>query len=551
MMIRKIFKNGSKIFSKRQSSIFSAAAILGLAFSASAFLGILRDRLLYARFFACCAAELDVYNAAFRIPDIIFQVFVLGALSAAFIPVFGEELDKNKKRAYQTASSVLNLLIFGFLGLGAIIILFSRPLSMLVASGFTSDQISLMSQLTKIIVVSQMFFLLSNFLTSILHTNQRFIIPALAPMVYNLGIILGIQILSPYFGIWGPTLGVLFGAFFHFIIQLPLTIRLGFRYIPIVNFKLPGVKKIISLMPPRTLALAIKELQATIILIIGSGLTTGYLSLFYLGQRLTGFLSRVFGVTIGQAALPVLSQEASRNRLSRYRETLFNSFLQAVFFALPTAAIFLILRIPLVRLAYGAEEFPWKATLITGQIIAFLVPLVVSGTINDILSRGFYAFQDTKTPLIVSWISLLIFIFLALLGNKFSEVRVVSLALASSISSCIQSIILLILLLKRIKLKKISSILSPLLKMVFSSFFGAVVTWALLQGFDNYVFDTTRISGLIGLTFLSSLGGTLVYLILGLSFQLKEARAIIRLVKSIVTWPRNILPILELPPQVE
>jgi len=550
-MIKDIFKNGSKIFSKRQSSIFSAAAILGFAFSASAFLGILRDRLLYAKFFACCPGQLDAYNAAFRIPDIVFQLLVLGALSAAFIPVFGEELDKNEEEAYITASSVLNLLFVVFLVLGSVIIVFSKPLSALVAIGFTAQQTSLMSQLMKIIVASQMFFLFSNFLTSILQTNQRFLVPALAPMIYNVGIILGIQILSPVLGIWGPTLGVLLGAVLHFLIQLPLVIKLGFRYFPVIDLNLSGVKKILALMPPRTIALAIKELQATIILIIGSSLTVGYLSLFYLGQRLTSFFSRVFGVTIGQASLPVLSKEASRKKMSKYKETLFSSFLQAIFLALPTAAIFLILRIPLVRLAYGAKEFPWKATLVTGQVIAFLVPLVVSGTINDILGRGFYAFQDTKTPLVVSWVSLVVFIIIAIGGSVFSQAGVIVLALATSISSVVQSLILMILLFKKIKIKRLDRITVPLFKMIISSVVSTICVWLLLRGLDLYVFDTTRISGLIGLTSISSFGGIIVYLSLGLAFQLQEARAIVKLAKSVLVWPRDILPIHELPPQVE
>ncbi len=550
-MIKSLFKNGSKIFSKRQSTIFSAAAILGFAFSASAFLGILRDRFLYAKFFACCADQLDAYNAAFRVPDIVFQLLVLGVLSAAFIPVFGEELEKSKKRAYRAASSVLNLLLIVFLALGFLIIIFSRPLSFLIASGFSPDQLNLMSQLMKVIVLSQLFFLLSNFLTSILQTHQRFLVPALAPMVYNLGIILGIQVLSPYFGIWGPAIGVLIGAVFHFLIQLPLVINLGFEYFPIIDFKLSGVRKILSLMPPRTLALAINELQATIILFIGSGLTAGYLSLFYLGQRLTSFFSRIFGVTIGQASLPVLSQEVSKKRFAKFKETLFNSLLQAIFLALPTAAIFLILRIPLVRLAYGAKDFPWKATLITGQVIAFLVPLVVSGTINDILGRGFYAFQDTKTPLIVSSISLLVFIFIAVGSKVFFDLGVLSLAYASSASSLIQSLILSIFLFRKIKVVDLSRIYTPLLKMIFSSFWAGFVVWVMLRGLDTYVFDTTRISGLIGLTGISGLAGLIVYLTLTLSFQLKEARVIVKLIKSILVWPRDALPVLELPPRLD
>jgi putative peptidoglycan lipid II flippase len=256
-------------------------------------------------------------------------------------------------------------------------------------------------------------------------------------------------------------------------------------------------------------------------------------------------------VTIGQASLPVLSKEASRKKMSKYKETLFSSFLQAIFLALPTAAIFLILRIPLVRLAYGAKEFPWKATLVTGQVIAFLVPLVVSGTINDILGRGFYAFQDTKTPLVVSWVSLVVFIIIAIGGSIFSQAGVIVLALATSISSVVQSLILMILLFKKIEIKRLDRITVPLFKMIISSVVSIICVWLLLRGLDLYVFDTTRISGLIGLTSISSLGGIIVYLSLGLAFQLQEARAIVKLAKSVLVWPRDILPIHELPPQVD
>ena len=237
-MIKAILKNGSRLLSRRQSSIFSAATILAATFSVSAILGILRDRLLYARFYACCASQLDAYNGAFRIPDIIFRLLVTGALSAAFIPVFSEQLARNKKEAYRTASSVINILFLVLLVLVALVIIFSYPLSALITSGFTQEQVVLMSQLTRVMVFAQLFFLLSNFLTGVLQSYQRFLLPALAPVAYNLGIIFGIQVLAPYWGIFGPALGVVIGAGLHFFIQLPLVLALGFDYLPIASFRL-------------------------------------------------------------------------------------------------------------------------------------------------------------------------------------------------------------------------------------------------------------------------------------------------------------------------
>ena len=546
MVIKTILKNGSKIFSRRQSSIFSAATTLAAAFGLSAVLGILRDRLLYARFYACCPAQLDAYNGAFRIPDIIFRLLVVGALSAAFIPVFSEQLLRNKKEAYKTASAVINILLLIALPLVVLAAIFSYPLSFLVASGFSPEQIYLMSQLTRIMLFSQLFFLLSSFLTGILQSHQRFLLPALAPIVYNLGIIAGIQFLSPRLGIFGPAIGVVVGAACHFVIQLPLVIYLGFEYSPLASFQLQGVKKILRLMFPRTLALGLGEIEATVALFLASTLPAGSLSLFYLGQHLTQFFSRIFGTTIGQASLPVLSKEASNSNLKLFDKILFGSLLQALYLAIPTTLILLVLRIPIVRLAYGAEKFPWRATVITGKMVAFFAPAVITNTIVSILVRGFYALQDTKTPLIVSFVSLIISVFTALLAIFRFNLGIQGLILAIVLGGISQALMLMFLLLGRVKMK--SDLKLPVLKMFASGLFAGLVAWLLMKGLDFYIFDSTRMVGLLGLTGISLIGAVSVYLIFTLIFNLKEARAVFSLIKQLVTWPKSAPPLVELPP---
>jgi len=550
-MIGTILKNGSRIFSQRQSNIFSAAAILATTFSLSALLGILRDRLLYARFYACCASALDAYNAAFRIPDIIFRLLVIGALSAAFIPIFSQQLARSKQEAYRTASAVINILSLVFFFLTFWIMILARPLSALIASGFSPEQIWLMSRLTRLMVIAQWFFLLSNFLTGVLQSYQRFLLPALAPIVYNLGIIFGIQFLANYWGIFGPAAGVVIGAAWHFFIQLPLVISLGFRYSAVVSFRLAGVKKILKLMAPRTLSLGLAEIEATVALFLASTLPTGSLSLFYLGQRLTQFFGRLFGTTIGQASLPVLSREADQQHLNSFCRILITSLLQAVYLALPAAIILLVLRVPLVRLAYGAQEFPWRATIITGRVVAFFAPIVVINTISDILIRGFYALQDTGTPLFASIFSLAVNIVVAL-GAVFElRLGVVGLALAIVLSALAQTGLLLILLLKRLspyQVNWIDHLWKPLIQMGLVALLSGWVAWLLLRGLDYYVFDTSRIVGLIALTLISGLGALIVYFVLTLGLGLVQARAIFRLIKHSLGWLKPKTPLLELPP---
>ena len=168
------------IFLKKHHTVFSASVVLATTFILSAILGFLRSRFLYARFFNCCILELDAYNSAFRIPDLIFKLLVSGALSASFIPVFSSALKKNPQQAHQLASSVVNLLSLCFIVITTLAAIFTKPLSGLIASGFTPAQIDLMANLSRILLISQVFFLASNFLTAILHVNAIFFIPALS-----------------------------------------------------------------------------------------------------------------------------------------------------------------------------------------------------------------------------------------------------------------------------------------------------------------------------------------------------------------------------------
>ena len=551
-MIKTLIGNGSRLFSRRQTSIFSAALILASAFGISALLGIIRDRLLYARFYSCCADQLDAYNAAFRLPDIIFRLLVTGALSAAFIPVFSEQLAKNKTRAYQTASAVITALFLIFFGLSVLLVIFSYPLSDLITSGFSNYQIFLMSQLTKLMVLSQLFFLMSNFITGILQSFQRFLIPALSPIAYNLGIIFGILFLSPELGIFGPALGVVIGAALHLLVQLPLTTALGFKYSFLLSFNLPGVRKILRLMLPRTLALGLGEIAETVALFLATSFPAGSLSLFYLAQRLTQFSSRIFGTTIGQASLPILSKEAGMRRFDLFKNTLLSSLLQAVYLALPAAALLLVLRVPIVRIAYGAERFPWKATVTTGRVVAFFAPLVVFNTINDILIRGFYALQDTKTPLLVSLFSLMVNTGIALYTTLVLGFGASGLALAITAAGFSQTFILTLIIIRRVEITNLlNDLFLPLLKMVFAAALSGAVAWFLLKILDQYFLDTSRIIGLVVLFGFSTLGGLLSYFCLSLLLKVKEAEKMVKLAGRFFVWPKSAPPLVELPPSPE
>lgn len=526
MFIRQIFANGKNFLSRKQDSILSAAFVLTIAFAFSAILGILRDRLLYARFYACCAPQLDAYNAAFRIPDILFRLLVVGALSAAFIPVFSEYLSQGKKRAYQLARTTMTLLLLVFFPLSFLVFIFSYQLSELITVNFSFEQLRLMSHLMRLMLFSQFFFLLSSFLTSILQVKRRFLLPALSPIVYNLGIIFGIQILSPTFHIYGPAIGVVIGSFLHFLIQLPLAKSLGFQLGFGFSFRRKGIKKVFSLMLPRSLSLLLSEAESTVMLSLATSLSSGSLSLFYLAQHLGQIPSRLFGATIGQAAFPALSELNSLKDKKGFRDLLLSSLLQSLYLTVLIALIILVLRVPIIRLAFGSKQFPWQATLKTGKILAFLSPAIVAQSGIHILVRGFYSLQNTRTPFLVSFVSILISITLAFLGIYRFNWDILSLVIATSVASFLQFWLLLFLISKKIENFPWGKFFLWSLKLLTTVFFSGVSFWFSMRFLDK-VFDTTRVLGLLLLTLISLGVGNFIYFSLSSLLKISERKLLL------------------------
>lgn len=544
--VKDIWQNGRNILTRRQSGILSAALIIALTYGVSMLLGILRERLLVARFYTCCRQQLDVYYAAFRLPDMIFQLVVIGALSAAFIPVFSERLASDKHDANHLASSLINLLLGFFLILAAIVFLAARPFSDLITGNFTPWQVDLMAQMTRVMLLAQVFFLVSNFLSAIIQTHQRFLLPSLAPIVYNLGITLCVVFFSGTLGIWSATVGVLIGAFLHLIIQVPLVIRLGFRYQFVWDWTHAGVRKVVKLMLPRTLALAASQLEATVSLFLATSLSPGSLTIYYLAHRLADLPVRLLGTSIGQAALPLLSLQLAEKKTEEFKKTLSKSLNQILYLALPTTAIFLVLRVQLVRFAYGAKSFPWEATIITGRTLAAITFSIFSQSAVQLLVRGFYALHDTTIPFLVSLFSVALSIFLSLLFIFSFQMGILGLALAFSISNLLNFLLLLFLFqFKKEKFISKEEIVGWL-KMIFASAITTFLTWISMRLLDTFVFETSYALPLLFLTIISGSVGVLTYLGLSKILRLKELETIFSIGRKISQWRKPLMSVEEI-----
>jgi len=546
MKTKQILDNGRQLLIRRQSGIFSAALVISLTYGASMLLGILRERLLMSRFYLCCKEQLDVYYAAFRLPDMIFQLIVVGALSAAFIPVFSDYLENDQEKAHKLASTLINILFLFFLIFSLIIFIFARPFSDLITGNFTPEQIDLMASMTRVMLLAQIFFLVSNFLAAILQSYQRFLLPSLSPLIYNLAIILSVLLFSRTLGIWSAVIGVVFGALLHLLIQVPLAFLLGFRPSFSLDWSEPGVRKVLKLMFPRTLALAVSQVEATISVFFATSLSPGSLTIYYLAQKLIDLPVRLVGTSVGQAALPALSLQLAQKRKQDFKDTFLRSFEQILYLSLPMTALFLVLRVQLVRFAYGSRNFPWVATIMTGRTLAVFTLSVFSQCAIQILVRGYYALHDTRTPFYLGLISLVVNVSLSAFFVFGLNLGILGLAFAFSLTNFLN--MLLLLLFFDLKKEKIihKENLVKWLKMIFASVVAGFFAWLTMKTLDNFVLNTTKTLPLLVLTLLSSLVGLGVYLLFSLILNLKEFNLFLKLIKKLGFWKESLSSVEEM-----
>ncbi len=535
----KIFKVNSHWLAKKQNSILSAAFIITVANISSSLLGLLRERVLIKLFFNNLEGQqaYEAFQVAFQIPDLLFQLIVLGALSAAFIPLFTELKRKDKKKAFAFTSIVMNLvlLIFGFFSIVAFI--FARPITLArTGAEFTPEQVDIAVNLTRVMLFAQFFFAISNFLTGILQAYQRFIIPAIAPLIYNLGIIISSIFLAQYLGIYAAGIGVVIGAALHMLIQLPLILKIGYRWQAVFDWRFSGVKKLFKMMPPRLMTVGVSELQNLAMGFFATSIGDLSFVIINLARRLMTLPIRFFGVPISQASFPFLSEESAVANRKRFNQLLLQSLNQISFLAMPASVLLLILRVPAVRLVFGTANFPWQTTIATGKVVALIAISITAQAMVQLLIRGFYALKDTRTPFMVTTISVLVYLMTNVVGIYVFNLGVFSLGISITVAAFVELLLMLILLQKKIQCFTFADFFLPQLKILLASFFMAVFLYLPFKILDEVVFDTTRTVDLIALTVSTSTIALLVYLYFSILFDVKELSYFNSLIAKFGKW---------------
>ena len=437
-----------RLFNSEINSITLAALLIGGSSLVSRLLGIFRDRILAGQFGA--GDTLDIYYAAFRVPDLIFNLLVLGALSAGFIPIFTSliksPMEKIKsllggddhKEAWLLASNILNILGLGLLILCGLGVIFAPQIMRLITPGFSREKMDLTVSLSRIMFLSPIFLGISSVFGGILQSFKRFFVYSMSPIFYNIGIIIGALYFVPLWGIYGLAWGVVLGAAAHMAVQLPALFELGFKYRFKFETKNPRVIKIWLMMVPRTMSLAISQLNLLVITVIASTMASGSLAVFNFANNLQSFPVGIFGISFAIAAFPALSASAFDKK--NLVKDLSLTVRQILFFIIPSTVILLALRAQIIRVILGTGKFDWQDTLLTIDTLGFFAISLFAQALIPLLIRVFYARHDSKTPFIIGLGSALLNIFLSI---KFSQsLGVAGLALAFSISNVINLILL-------------------------------------------------------------------------------------------------------------
>ncbi|MBI4067711.1 murein biosynthesis integral membrane protein MurJ [Candidatus Gottesmanbacteria bacterium] len=526
----KLFTKTFSFFTRQQTGILSAASIIMMTVAASRILGLVRDRMLTSRF---TPDDLGVYYAAFRLPNLIFELLVMGALSTAFIPVFTSYLETDRKKdAFKIASSVINI---GFILLAILsipILIFTPLVCRFLAPGFSDDQIALMVPFTRIMVLAQVApLLIGNFFTGILQSFRNFIIPALAPVLYNLGIILGIILFTSSAGLFAPVYGVVLGSILFTAIQFPLVFIYGYRHSWSFDIKNQGVRDIGKLMGPRTFGLAISQIDTTVDLMLSSLLGSAAVTIFNLAQHLQQMPIGLFGASLAQATFPSLSGSWVKKNIEEFKSLFLVAFHQILFWIVPISAILIVLRIPMVRLVFGAKRFDWEATVLTGKTLAFFSLSLFAQSLVHLLARGFFALHDSKTPVAIGGVAVMINTILSILFIKSFHLPIWSLGLSTSIASIFNALFLLIYLDKKVGRFPKAQLIIPVIKIFLAGLVTGFALYIPIKLLDQLVFDTTRTFSLLILTGISTSIGMSVYLLLAWFLEIPEFSMFFKLLK--------------------
>lgn len=535
------------IFYKEINGLHQAAFVLGVFALFSQILALVRDRIFAHSFGA--GTTLDLYYAAFRVPDLLFVSIASFVSITVLIPFIIEKSGKGIVFTQKFINDVFTVFFVSIIFVSTVIYVFMPDIVRVLFVGFSGDEQATLSLMAQILLLSPILLGFSNLLGSITQASNRFFVYALSPIFYNLGIIFGVLFLYPTLGIVGLVYGVVLGALFHILVQIPVVFKE--KLIPrfSLNINWTEMKRVIALSLPRTLGLSSKHIALLVLFGIASTMAEGSVAVFNLSFNLQSVPLSIIGVSYAVATFPTLSRLFSSNNIAKFVKNIYTAARHIIFWTLPILALFIVLRAQIVRTILGSGEFTWADTRLTAAALALFMVSLVAQCLEILFVRGYFAAGKTRTPVIISVFSaasivgfayLLVFLFTnndvfrffiesLLRVEGISGTAILMLPLAFSIGTLLNIALLFVFF------KKSFRITNTFLHVTFwNSFAGAV-----FMGFSTYqslkifalVFDLNTFWGIFMQGFLSGIIGIAVGV-----FMLKyiiKSREINEVIKSI------------------
>jgi putative peptidoglycan lipid II flippase len=467
----------------QKGKIARAAGVMSAATFISRILGFARD-MIFALYFGATGTS-DTFFAAFRIPNLLRELFAEGSMSAAFIPVLTEYRSKQGEEGARELVKITFSFIVIVVGIMCLLgIIFAPQIVTLIAPGFLKfpEKFSLTVLLTRIMFPFLLFVSLAALAMGALNTRKVFFIPALAPAMLNIALIVIIVFFASVARrpIVVAAVGVLVGGFLQFVFQLPSFFRKGYRLGFRPYFRHPGLRRMAILLVPATLALAVNQINILVSNILASYLPSGSITYLYYSMRLIQFPIGIFGVAMGMAVLPTLSEHAVRGDVEHLRED-FSFALRTLFFiSVPAMAALIALREPVVNLLFQRGSFDYAATKGTSEALFFYSFGIWSIVGNRVITSSFYAMQDTRTPVKIATVGMISNILLSLL--LMGPLKHAGLALANALASWVNFSLLSYFLRKKLKRVDARKILRSFIKILAASIVMGLSGWALLHG---------------------------------------------------------------------
>lgn len=490
----------------KENSVRSASIILMITLTLSNLLGWIRDRFLTKNI---ATYDLDIYYASFRVPDLIFNFLILGAITSAFIPVFSDYIaKKNLKEGYKITSSLINLAVLLMIACAIILAVIMPWIIPLVVPKFDHARLEETIRFSRLFMITPIIFSVSYILGGVLNSFKRFVAYSMAPLFYNAAIIFGAAILAPRYGLIAVVYSVIGGAFIHMLVQLISAIKLGFRWQAVFDWRDAAIKRIVKLMIPRTIGMGMNQIMLVVYTAIASSLAAGSITAFEISNNTMTMPVVVFGTSFATAVFPTLTAKIAQDDKNGFAFYLNRSLRTIAFLLIPLSIIFILMRAQIIRLLYGSGKFDWDDTRRTALTLGFFsISLLAQGLI-PLLARAFYALKNTRTPMYISIVTVIISV---TIGYPLAKIYgVAGLALSFSIGSFINAGILFYYLRRIYPDIWNKGVTFSYIRITLISLVMGLLIWLTLHTVVNYV-DMNRFIGVFEQTIAALIVATISY----------------------------------------